>query len=106
MGADKPLPRARARELGNARARGFVAFCGILSYFVEFCRWREEGVVDWGLQDGSLWLWFRWSGHGSRIVRGFCFVKCDAGEIDDWGLSIEDWRGVTGTGGRFPPTRE
>ena len=27
----------------RVRARGFVAFCGILSYFVEFCRWREEG---------------------------------------------------------------
>ncbi len=43
VGAEKSLHRARARELGYARARGFVAFCGILSYFVEFCRWWEEG---------------------------------------------------------------
>ncbi len=32
-----------AIPLARVRARGFVAFCGILSYFVEFCRWWEEG---------------------------------------------------------------
>ena len=42
-----------------------------------------EGLLidDWGLQDCLLGVWFCWSGHGSRIVRGFCFVKCGAREI-------------------------
>ena len=50
--------RVRARELGNARARVSVVFCGILSYFVEFCRWRvgELMIVDWGLQIGELMI--------------------------------------------------
>ena len=54
---------------------------------------------DWGLQDWLLVVWFCWSGYGSRIVRRFCFVKCDAGEIDDCRLLIEDWVGVTGARG-------
>ncbi len=44
-------------------------------------------IADWGLQDVLLGLGFGWSGHGSMVVREFCFVKCGAGM-------------------RFPPTRE
>ena len=36
-------------------------------------------IDDWGLQGVLLGLGFGWSGHGSRVVRGFCFVKCETG---------------------------
>ena len=85
---------------GDSRLRGNdVGVCG-----------NDGGEIDdWGLGIGdckvsSLGLWFGWSGHGSMVVRGFCCVKCDAGEIpayagmtwagvgiDDCGLMIGDW---------------
>ena len=49
-------------------------------------------IADWGLQGVLLGLWFGWSGHGSRVVRGFCFVKCDAGG------EIPAYAGMTWTG--------
>ncbi len=88
VGAGKPLPRVRARELRYARARVSVVFCRILSIFagasgelmIADCR---LSIDDWGLQGGSLGcgldglsVVFRF-----RIVRRFCFVKCGAREI-------------------------
>ena len=78
------LPRARVRA-----SRAGTSFRCASSDFVGLCRFPSTAgwgiddcglqIGDWGLQDCLLGLWFRWSGHGSRIVRGFCFVKCDAG---------------------------
>ncbi len=78
---------SRARVLGYARTRVSAGFCRILSNSADgelgHCRLGIDDcglmIADWGLQDVLLGLWFGWSGHGPRIVRGFCFVKCDAG---------------------------
>ena len=80
-----PLPRARV----HAQARVFVACCSILLDCVAFCRilltasWGYRGlrIAGRGLRivdcKMSPWASVSRSGHRTRVVRRFCFVKCD-----------------------------